>query len=93
MDQNESVVGVMGAHLYWDWVHSVISAVTEKLDRVGALEVLVADHKGNWLFKPHQIDAKNLAELQKIMPMGNTLWRLSLSVLLTALKGSAGRLW
>lgn len=65
VDQNESVVGVMGAHLYWDWVHSVISAVTEKLDRVGALEVLVADQSGNWLFKPHQIDAKNLAELQK----------------------------
>jgi len=70
LDEKKAVVGVLGAHLYWDWVRSVVRAETEDLDRKGPVEVLIADDQGQWLHTPHQVVAKNLSELQAKTPFG-----------------------
>lgn len=64
LDQNQQVVGVLGAHLYWDWVDSVVRAITERLDRPAPVEVLIADQSGYFLIKPHQVVATDLPGLK-----------------------------
>lgn len=67
-NKDRRVIGVLGAHLYWDWVHSVVNAATDKLDRLGPVQVLIADQNGRWLIKPHQIVASDMSELMAADP-------------------------
>ncbi len=64
LNARQQAVGVIGAHLYWDWVHSVVRDATEKLERPGALQVLIANRHGEWLFQSHPVTAANLDALQ-----------------------------
>jgi diguanylate cyclase (GGDEF)-like protein len=61
----ESKPGVLGAHLHWHWVRSVIETNLELTNSHKHIEVLVADQKGEWLLKPASETAGNLAALNK----------------------------
>ena len=70
LDRDGRVAGVLGAHLYWDWVHSVVLAATSRLDRLGPLEILIADENGQWLLTPHRVLAPDLSGLQVVSAQG-----------------------
>ncbi len=57
------VIGVLGAHLYFDWVQTIIGAATAEFGTEGTLEVLLADRNGAWLVKPAAETAADLAAL------------------------------
>lgn len=63
LDADRQVVGVLGAHLHWDWVRDVVRGAIDKLDRIGAVEVLIADQQGQWILAPAPVVAGNLSEL------------------------------
>lgn len=65
-DQGQGVAGVLGAHLYWEWVQSVVRLATASLDHTGAVEVLIADQGGRWLLPPRQVQAVDLSALQRM---------------------------
>lgn len=55
-------IGVLGAHLYWDWVHEVVlSSLAHRLQKT-PVEVLIANQRGDWLLSPHTETSKNLTE-------------------------------
>jgi len=64
LDQNQQVVGVLGAHLYWDWVNSVVRNSIDQLDRLRSVEVLIAHKNGHWLLTPRQGIAADLSALK-----------------------------
>jgi diguanylate cyclase (GGDEF)-like protein len=55
--------GVLGAHLHWHWVQSLVAADIADLQTTAPVEVLIADHLGHWLHKPTTEAAANLAAL------------------------------
>lgn len=57
--------GVLGAHLHWHWVRTIIKSTLDVTDRKNLVEVLVADQKGEWLLKPPTETAPNLAALKE----------------------------
>lgn len=44
-----STLGVLAAHLHWDWVNEVVSDTLRKRRKNTPLEVLIANRKGEWL--------------------------------------------
>lgn len=69
-DANRQVVGVLGGHLYWEWVRNVVRGATSKLDHVGPVEVLIADQNGQWLFSTPPEVPSNLSELATVIQQG-----------------------
>lgn len=65
-DAEQQVVGVLGAHLYWEWVRDVVRGATTKLDRIDTVEVLIADQTGQWIYAPDQPIASNLSQLSTV---------------------------
>ena len=48
-DSQGNVRGVLAGHLYWDWVHKVVSSSVTKRRTKKDIEVLIADGEGEWL--------------------------------------------
>jgi diguanylate cyclase (GGDEF)-like protein len=63
LDEQKAVIGVLGAHLYWDWVQSLVRDETDNVHRRGTVEVLIADEQGQWLLTPLPSETRDLMEL------------------------------
>lgn len=56
--------GVLGAHLYTDWVHKVVEDAIASRTEDYPVEIYVADGKGDWLLSPHANTAININQLK-----------------------------
>ncbi len=56
--------GVMGAHLHWHWVRSIVENSLDVAGRKSQIEVLVADQNGEWLLRPVTETSENLSALK-----------------------------
>lgn len=65
LDSSGQLRGVLGAHLFWDWMRSVVRDSVARRTKTTPLEVLVADREGNWLIQPRTEGPGNLAALQQ----------------------------
>lgn len=46
-----SAIGVLSAHLHWDWVHRVVVEAVNKRRKKARIEVLIANRTGEWLLQ------------------------------------------
>lgn len=45
-----TLIGVLGAHVHWNWVRDTVEAVVQRADDNDGLEVLLADRAGNVIY-------------------------------------------
>ncbi|PXW97513.1 diguanylate cyclase (GGDEF)-like protein [Sphaerotilus hippei] len=57
--------GVLGAHLYWNWVQDIIRTTSMDLGNTASIEVLIASKEGIWLYKPRHETSTDLAALER----------------------------
>jgi diguanylate cyclase (GGDEF)-like protein len=62
-NSRQESLGVVGAHLYLDWMHNISATVLGDLGKHTPIEVLIADHQGHWIIKPATESATTLKEL------------------------------
>lgn len=55
--------GVLGAHLYTNWVHKVVEDSIADRTKSYPIEIFVADGRGDWLMGPRAMTAANMQEL------------------------------
>jgi diguanylate cyclase (GGDEF)-like protein len=55
--------GVIGAHLYTDWVHKVVEDAIASRTEDYPVDIFVADGNGDWLLSPHATTATRLQDL------------------------------
>ncbi|KQO14966.1 hypothetical protein ASF11_10090 [Acidovorax sp. Leaf76] len=65
-----AVIGVLAAHLHWDWVHQVVAEAVDKRLKKAHIEVLIASSTGEWLllFNTHDTSAKASLEAVRLDP-------------------------
>lgn len=56
--------GVLAGHLHWDWVQKVVSDTVTKRRKKNAIEVLIANRKGEWLLSSNRLKKLPSASLR-----------------------------
>jgi diguanylate cyclase (GGDEF)-like protein len=72
--QNGDLLGVIGAHLLWDWANTVTQDALNDLDSAVTAEVFIADSRGTWLLKPAAESSSNKEQLMQRSPAGSYIY-------------------
>ncbi|MBR7799806.1 bifunctional diguanylate cyclase/phosphodiesterase [Undibacterium fentianense] len=63
---NQRVSAVLSAHLFWKWVHEVVSNTLEKRRKKTPIEVLIANREGNWLLKFQVAQTEAIGDIRAV---------------------------
>ncbi len=64
LDPRGFTQGVLAGHLHWDWVQKVVSDTVTKRRKKNAIEVLIANRKGEWLLSSSRLKKLPSASLR-----------------------------
>ncbi len=71
--ENNELVGVLGAHLSWEWVKSLETSLSTNINVDQQIEILIIDNEGNIILHSSNIDKPILPfDVDKIFPIDNT---------------------
>ncbi len=66
--EKQEVKAVLSAHLFWNWVHEVVSnTLVKRRQTKSSLEVLIANREGDWLLKLNVDPAAPIRQLEQVI--------------------------
>ncbi len=63
-DRQGNHLGVLGAHLHWQWIQGLVNNALADLEKSTPVQVLIASQDGKWILKPATEPASDLNDLQ-----------------------------